>query len=163
MEGKEENDANCLSYLVQYWRGKAREAIEHCIMMPPEEGYKRAKEILQRNFGQTHVVTRAFLVKVVSGPLIRSDYLEILSQRARDLETCLFGSTQLGHTSNLNSMDTLRKIVACLPIHLRAKWAEKANQLYESQITPTFSHLTEFVQSRAAVANTYFGQIVNPK
>ena len=118
--------------------------------MRPEEGYKRAKEILQRNFGRTHLVTRAFLGKVVSGPPIQSPDPEILSQLARDMETCLLGSTQLGHTSNRNSMDTLGKIVARLPIHLRAKWAEKANQLYESQITPTFSHLTE-LQSYAAV------------
>lgn len=63
--------------------------------MPPEEGHKRAKEILQRNFGQTHVVTRAFLDTVVSGPLIRIPDPEILSQLARDMETCLLGSTQL--------------------------------------------------------------------
>lgn len=43
MESKEENDANRLSYLVQYCIGKAQEAIEHCIMTPPKEGYKRAK------------------------------------------------------------------------------------------------------------------------
>lgn len=40
---------------------------------------------------------------------------------------------------------------------------EPINQLYEAQTTPTFAHLTEFVQSCAAVANTYFGQIVNSK
>ena len=68
VESKEENDADRLSYLVQHCRGKARQAIERCIIMPPEEGYKRAKEILQRNFGQTHVVTRAFLERVVSRP-----------------------------------------------------------------------------------------------
>lgn len=50
-----------------------------------------------------------------------------------------------------------------MEIHLRAKWAEKCNQLYESQSTPTFSQLAEFVQSHAVVANTYFGQIVNSK
>ena len=108
-------------------------------------------------------MTRAFLERVVIGPPIRNPDPEILSQLARDMETCLLGSTQLGHASNLNSMDTLGKIVARLPIHLRAKWAERANQLYEAQTTPTFAHLTEFVQSRAAVANTYFGQIVNSK
>ncbi|XP_068680327.1 uncharacterized protein [Montipora foliosa] len=130
-------------------------AIEHCIIILPEEGYKRAKEILQRNLGQTHVVTQAFLERVVSGPPIRNPDPEILSQLARDMEACLFGSTQLQHTSNLDSMDTLRKIVARLPIHLRAKWAESAL----SQTTPTFEHLIEFAQSRAAVASTYFGQI----
>ena len=157
VESKQENDADLLSYLVQYYGGKARQAVKHCIVKPPEEDYKRAKEILQRNFGQTNVVTRAFLERVVSGPP------EILSQLARDMDTCLLGSTQLGHASNLNSMDTLGKIVARLPVHLRAKLAERANQLYEAQTTPTFAHLTEFVQSRTAVANTYFGQIVNSK
>ena len=158
-----ENDADHLSYLVQYCRGKARQAIEHCIIILPEEGYKRAKEILQRNFGQTHVVTRAFLERVVSGLPIRNPDREILSQLAPDMEACLLGSTQLGNTSNLDSMDTLRKIVARLPIHLRTKWADKANQLYEAQTTPTFAHLTEFAHSRAGVANTYFGQIGNSK
>lgn len=33
----------------------------------------------------------------------------------------------------------------------------------ESLVIPTFSHLTEFVQNRAAVANIYFGQIVNSR
>ena len=101
MESKEENDADRLSYLVQYCRGKARQGIEHCIIMPPEEGYKRAKEILQRNFGQTHVVTRAFLERVVSGPPIRNPDPKILSQLAPDMETCLLESTQLGHTAIL--------------------------------------------------------------
>ncbi|CAB3993643.1 Hypothetical predicted protein [Paramuricea clavata] len=57
VESKESNDADRLNYLIQYCKGKARQAIEHCIIMPPEEGYKRAKEILRKNFGRNHVVT----------------------------------------------------------------------------------------------------------
>ena len=60
-------------------------------MMSPEEGYERAKEILRRHFGRTHVVTRAFLEKVVSGPPIRSPDPETMSQLACDMETCLLG------------------------------------------------------------------------
>lgn len=113
--------------------------------MPPEEGYKRAKEILRKNFGRTHIVTKTFLDKVVGGPPIRTPDPEKLSQLARDMETCLLGPTQLGYKSNLDSIDTLGRIVGCLPTYLRSRWAEKANQLYEAQISPTFSHLTEFV------------------
>ncbi|CAB3993642.1 Hypothetical predicted protein [Paramuricea clavata] len=79
------------------------------------------------------------------------------------METCLLGSTQLGNGANINSIDTLGKVVSRLPVHLRSKWAEKASQLYDKHVTPDFSHLTEFVQSRAAVANTYFGQIIGSK
>ena len=163
VESKEDNDADRLNYLIQYCKGAARQAIEHCIIMPTEEGYKRAKEILRKNFGRNHVVTQAFLDKVISGPSIRVNESEKLSQLARDMETCLLGSTQLGNGANINSIDTLGKVVSRLPIQLRAKWADKASHLYDKHITPDFSHLTEFVQSRAAVANTYFGQIITPK
>ena len=163
VESKETNDADRLNYLIQYCKGTARQAIEHCIIMPPEEEYRRAKEILRENFGRNHVVTQAFLDKVVSRPPIKVNETEKLSQLARDMETCLLGFTQLGDGTNINSMDTLGKVVSRLPIHLRSKWADKASQLYDSNVTPSFSHLTEFVQSQAAVANTYFGQIISSR
>ena len=163
VESKESNDADHLNYLIQYCKGKARQAIEHCIIMPPEEEYKRAKEILRKNFCRNHVVTQSFLDKVIAGPPIRVSENEKLSQLARDMETCLLGSTQLGNGANINSIDTLGKVVSRLSVHLRSKWAEKASQLYDKHVTPDFSHLTEFVQSRAAVANTYFGEIIGSK
>ena len=163
VESKESNDADRLSYLIQYCKGTARQAIEHCVIMEPEEGYKRAKDILRKNFGRNHIVTQAFLDKVIGGPPIKVNESEKLSQLARDMETCLLGSTQLGNGANINSLDTLGKVVSRLPIHLRSKWADRASQLYDNYITPNFTHLTEFVQSRAAVANTYFGQIITSK
>ena len=35
-----------LSYLMQYCKGTAKDAIENCLMLLPEEGYEEAKEIL---------------------------------------------------------------------------------------------------------------------
>lgn len=128
--------------------------------MLPEEGYKRGKEILRQNFGRTQIVTKAFLDKVVLGPPIRTPDPEKLSELARDMETCLLGSTRLGYKNNLDSIDTLSKIVGLLPTYLRSRWAEKANQLYEAQITPAFSYLSEFVHDKATVANTYFGKMI---
>lgn len=111
VESKEHYDADHLSY-IQYCRGKAQEATEHCIMMPPKEGYKQAKEILHKNFGQTYIVTRVFIERVIGWPPIQSPDPESLSQLAHDMEMYFLRSTQLGHTSNLNSVDTLGKIVA---------------------------------------------------
>ena len=163
VESKEKSDADRLNYLIQYCKGKARQAIEHCIIMPPNEGYQRAKEILRRSFGRNHIVTQAFLDKVITGPPIKAHEADKLSQLARDMETCLMGSTQLGNEAHINSIDTLGKIVGRLPIHLRSKWAEKASQLYDKHVTSNFSHLMDFIQDRAAVANTYFGQIISGK
>ncbi|XP_046855980.1 uncharacterized protein LOC124449080 [Xenia sp. Carnegie-2017] len=163
VESKESNDADRLNYLIQYCKGTARQAIEHCIIMPPDQGYKRAKEILRKNFGRNHIVTQAFLEKVLNGPPIRVNEAEKLSQLARDMETCLLGSIQLGNRASINSMDTLGRVVSRLPMHLKSKWADKASHMYDNHITPDFSHLTEFIQSRAAVASTYFGQMITSK
>jgi len=160
VENKERNDGDRLNYLIQYCTGKAKEAIEHCMMMDPKEGYAKAKEILSKNFGRTHLVAKAFLDKVVKGPPIKINDGERLSQLARDMETCMLGSSQLRQHANLNSLDILGKIVARLPVALKAKWAEKASQLYERGLVPQFSHLADFIQERAAVANTFFGQLV---
>ena len=48
-----------LTFLIQYCRGAAKEAIENCIMLPLEQGYHEAKDILRKNFGQKHMVVRA--------------------------------------------------------------------------------------------------------
>ena len=50
--------------------------------------------------------------------------------------------------ADINSMDTLKRIIMRLPPHLQAKWAEKLNKLIEAE----FSHLTCFVEKRATFA-----------
>ena len=39
-----------LSFLIQYTIGAAQEAIENCVILPADEGYTKAKEILRKNF-----------------------------------------------------------------------------------------------------------------
>ena len=50
-----------------------------------------------------------------------------------------------------------------LPPHIQAKWAEDSSKLIEADIEPEFSHLTDFVEKRAAVANTAFGKLVGAR
>lgn len=61
-----------LTFLIQYCRGAAKEAIENCIMLPPGQGYREAKDILHENFGQKHMVVRASIDKFIRGPQVRA-------------------------------------------------------------------------------------------
>ena len=69
------------------------------------------------------------------------------------------GSTQLENEAQFYRH--FGKDVGRLSMHLRSKWAEKASQLY--RIMPNFSQLVDFIQARATVANTYFGEIISSK
>ena len=137
-----------LSFLIQYCRGAAKEAIENCVMLPPEQGYREAKDILRKNFGQKHIVIRAFIDKVVKGPQIRASESDKLSQLARDMKNCILNSEQMRYKADINSMDTLKKVVMRLPSQLQAKWAEESSRL---------------IESGAVVANTAFGKLVGSK
>ncbi|KAK2551629.1 hypothetical protein P5673_027396 [Acropora cervicornis] len=152
-----------LNFLIQYCRGAAKEAIENCIMLPPEQGYREAKDILRKNFGQKHIVVCAFIDKVIRGPQIRASEPDKLSQLARDMRNCILNSEHMHYQAGINSMDTLKRVVMRLPSHLQAKWAEESSGLIESGIEPEFSHLTKFVERRAVVANTAFGKLVGTK
>ena len=163
VERRVKEDDEKLSYLIQYCKGAAKDAIENCLMLPPEEGYKEAKEILRKNFGQKHTIVRAFIDKVVKGPQIRAWESEKLSQLARDMKSCALNSDHMHYKADINSMDTLKRIVMRLPPHLQAKWAEESNKLIEAEREPEFSHLANFVERRATVANTAFGKLVGAR
>jgi hypothetical protein len=60
-----------LSFLIQYTSGTAREAMENCVILPADEGYAKAKEILRKNFGQKHIIIRAFIERVTKRPQIK--------------------------------------------------------------------------------------------
>lgn len=130
-------DDEKLSYLIQYCKGPA---IENCLMLPPDEGYKEAKEILHKNFGQKRTIVRAFIDKVVKGSKIRAWESEKLSQLACDMKSCALNSDHMHYyKADIDSMDTLKRIVMRLLPHLQAKWTEESNKLMDAELEPDFT------------------------
>ena len=58
-ERRVKEDEEKLSYLIQYYKGAAKDALKNCLMLPTEKGYLEGKEILRKNFGQKHTIVRA--------------------------------------------------------------------------------------------------------
>ena len=163
VESTVEDDNVRLSYLIQHCTGKAKEAIENWVILPGAEGYKAARDILKRNFGQRHVIIRSLVDKVVKGPQLKSSDGEKLSQLARDMRICLLNSSEMRYEADINSMDTLTKIAMRLPVHMQQKWAEESGKLLKMGLQPSFVDLTELLEKRALVANTEFGKLVGSK
>ena len=67
---------------------------------------------------------------------------------------------QMGYETDINSYDKLMEIMRRLPVHLQSKWADTAGQLTLRGTEPTFSHLAKFVEERAMLANTMYGEFV---
>ncbi|CAH8464629.1 unnamed protein product [Schistosoma bovis] len=155
------DDSQRLLYLMHYCKGKAKTAIEGCVMMEASSGYKRAREILKRLFGQSHVIARETLEDLFNA--VNFDYTdgEQLSNLAIKMENCAMVLEQMNYTSDLNSLVTLERIVRLLPQVIQAQWADRVDQLTEDNREPTFDELTQFIASRARVANSRFGRLAN--
>ena len=86
-----------------------------------------------------------------------------MSQLAHDMKSCALNSDHMHYKADINSMDTLKRIIMRLPPHLQAKWAEESNKLIEAEKETEFSHMASFVERRATVANTAFGKLVRTR
>ena len=84
-------------------------------------------------------------------------------QLARDMRNCLMNSMQMNYKADINSLDTLMKVVKRLPSYLQAKWADVSGKLIQEEKEPEFEHLVDFVEKYAAIANTTFGKLVGSK
>ncbi|KXJ19739.1 hypothetical protein AC249_AIPGENE21509 [Exaiptasia diaphana] len=61
----DQNDSNeRLQLLIQYCTGKAKNIVKGCGMMDADEGYKTAKALLERRFGDKYVVSDAWIKKL---------------------------------------------------------------------------------------------------
>ena len=55
---------NKLTTLIQYTTGEAKEAIRGYLLIAGDEGYKNAREILQKRFGNPHLVTEHVVTEI---------------------------------------------------------------------------------------------------
>ncbi|CAH8581618.1 unnamed protein product [Schistosoma bovis] len=151
------DDSQRLLYLMHYCKGKAKRAIEGCVMMEASSGYKRAREILKRLFGQAHVIARETLEDLFETTNVDYSDPEQLTNLAIRMENCSMVLKQMKYTADLNSLFTLERIVGLLPQAMQAQWADWVDELTEDNREPTFDELTQFIASRARVANSRFG------
>ncbi|XP_041458410.1 uncharacterized protein LOC121410406 isoform X2 [Lytechinus variegatus] len=155
---KVNDDRMRLNYLIQFCTGKARDAIENCILLEPSAGYARAKLILQDQFGRNYIVARAHVERVLKRSHIRSSDSQALWDLARDMRRCQITTSQLGYTAHMSTTETLLKIQELLRVHLQGQWASKAHSLMEQAVIPNFSYMTDFVEQAAKVASNVFGK-----
>lgn len=150
-----------LNFLIQHCKGEAREAIEDCALLEPDIGYPKARSILQTNYGKPHIIAHAYVNHLVNGPVLKASDSVGLTKLGLEMQKCEITLGQLGYQADMNNSENLMRIVRRLPMHVRGRWVETADKIIENGNEPNFSHLTNFIQDRARVANTMYGKDLN--
>lgn len=141
-----------MTRLMQYTGGKAKEAIRYCTLVEDGKGYSQAREVLQKRFGNAHLVTEHIMRGLRQGKPVRSP--EELQQLSDDLSCGHTTLEQMGHLQEMESQACIIDIVSRLQPYLQIKWKKKALETKSSTAKyPSIADLVSFVKSQASDAN----------
>ena len=156
IESKVVDSNSRLTYLLQYCQGKAKRSIENCVLFG-SDGYVKAREILQMQYGHPHVVAHSMLDKLCSRNQIKPNDVDALWDLAREVQSCQITLSKIGgHTST----DQLLKIQRILPFRLQGEWAKRASAVIQIGREPTLDDMSRFIQNSALTSSTVFGRCV---
>ena len=151
-----------LQLLVQFCTGRARRAIEGCILLEPQEGYTKAKQILAERFGDAYTVSNSWLKKVSCGPMIKPGDREGLQELADDLENCEMTLKAAGRMTQLNNEDRLVKILERCPNFVKSRWQSRVQDIRSRQREPTVEDVRRLIRMVSKEKNDpVFGAIMD--
>ena len=122
--------------------------------------YTTALITLKEQFGQSSVIARAYINKLVDKRKLASNDTPALQELSFDVINCLPTLKQINHLADINATDNLRRIVKRLPDRLIDAWKIVASDLREKGETPSLEHISRFLRKRVkAEFDPDFGDI----
>ena len=157
-------DADKLNRLLEYCTGKAEKVISPCAIMDPSKGYKEARKLLKRRFGDDHVISNAWIKKIVEGPVLKPNKADELQDLADDVQCCLETLNAMNKLAEVESQDRTVRISKRLPICLQTRWRKVACTTVDNTgYYPDFKKFTEFLNRVAREANDpIYGKVEIP-
>ena len=161
IEAKTTSYSARLYYLVQYTTGDVQELMRSCLAMDSEKGYREARKLLTKCYGQPYRIASACVERVTNGPAIKPEDGAALQSFSVLLTSCKNTLTDIGYLSKIENPDSLKKVVSRLPFNLRQKWRDVADTITERQEREvTISDVASFVEEKARIlTHPIFGDI----
>ena len=126
------NDAAKLNRLFELCKDKALRLIKPCALMPSDQGYKRARELLTSRFGDDFEITESYIKKIVSGPPIKGSNVKAMQEFSDDVRGCTETLKAMGKLDEVDTRSRLVKLVERLPYFLQNRWRTEAISTRES-------------------------------
>lgn len=122
-------------------------------------GLSKALKMLERRFGQPHVVEKACVDALVEGVNTSSSDRQGLREFANRSRTLYETSYSMNALSEIN-MTSLAKMSQRLSVALQVKWRDEAKRFIRNRGFPSLKELVEFIERQAEAANDpIFGKL----
>ena len=122
------NPRSRLTRLIQSLEGEPKELVRHCIYDDPEIGYDHAIELLDKQYGDPHHISSAYLTELRQWPNLKQHDAKAFRSFNSFLIKCKIYKRK-GRLNELDSTDTLRCLVKKLPSSMQDKWNRRADTI----------------------------------
>ena len=139
-----------LQLLIQFCSGKARKAIQSCVLLQPHEGYLQAKKILSERFGGAYKISRTWMTKIMDGAQIKPGDGDALQDLADELESCEITLQATGRLGQLNNEDSLVRILKRCPVYVRSRWQSRVQELRTQGKDPNVQDIRKLIRMAAS-------------
>lgn len=113
-----------LNMLNQYVTGKPKQVVEHFLLIGTEDAYQKARSVLQERYGNSNVVSTAFIDKLQNWPKIGPKDAIALREFSDFLDKILAAKETIPGLSILDYAKENVQLLAKLPYHLEIKWRD---------------------------------------
>ena len=152
VESKADTYQDKFYYLEQYVSGEAQELVRSCEHMPSERGYKEARRLLQKHYGNELKIANAYMEKALNWPIIKQEDGKALSAYALFLTGCKNTMGDLEFMEEMDNPTNMRTVLSKLPYKVREKWRVTAFEIQEKgRGRARFSELVEFIDRQAKI------------
>lgn len=145
-----------LNLMNQYVSGSPKQVVEHYLLIGTENAYVEAKSVLQERYGNSNVVSSAFLNKLEKWPKIGPRDAKSLREFSDFLNKIAAARKTIASLAILDFAKENAKLVAKLPYHLESKWRDVIAQSKSSgneSDYPSFLRFAEFIKEASDKAN----------
>ena len=107
--------------MIKYTKGDAKDMVKNCIQLPPKDGFKTAKHLLNERYGNPHQIIAAYCCEIKLWPQIKSGDAVAYQK----LQNLLIKYENIGHLGSWNVFDTpdiTCMLLSKLPGSARDKW-----------------------------------------
>jgi hypothetical protein len=146
-------DSDKLHYLYQHLDGQPKKLIEGSTFMDASRGYNKARELLQKHYGDPYKISAAYMDAILSWPPVKADDNTALRDFALFLIKCDNTMQSVSHMQVLNHAPNMQVILTKLPTHLQNKWRDFVSSPHRQDADSSFSTLVQFIESSADSAN----------
>ena len=132
-----------LTRLIQFTSGEAKSLIKH--LHSNDNGYSKAIEILDAEYGDIHTVTNSYLKELRLWPAIRLNDVQAFKNFHQFLLKCL-AYKEGAKLLELDSTEVIRSIIIKLHTSYHERWNHVANKIMlKKQRAATFQDLVQFM------------------